>query len=208
MKGEMDARAHGAAALARAGYRKKGGSIHGKTSRGRPDKRARGGATGDDIIDRDQPDDDQGNTNASSKLARGGKVKGKTIINIDASHKGDPQAEQMARQEGMQQGAHAIAAKLAGGAPGGPPPGGGPPPPPMPPPGGMPPGAMPPGAMPPHPMMPPGGAPPMPPGAPPPHPMMPPPGAGGGNPGMMRPPGMSTGGRMRDVKGRFLGGGV
>src|SRR4051812_42963963 len=166
-----------------AAKRRAGGPIRGKAPAGRPDRRARGGATGDDIIDGRQPNDAQGNRNAASALARGGKVKGKkTVINIDASHKGDPAAEQMAHQKGMQDGARAIAAKLQG-AGGGPPPGAGGPPPggPMgPPPGGAPmapPGMAPPGP-PPGAMAPPG----------PPHPPMPPPGAGGGNPGMMRPP--------------------
>lgn len=208
MKGEMDAAERGSWMMRNAGYKKKkaGGSIHGSTGHARPDKRARGGYLPDG-----SPDDAQGNASANSARARGGHVpKGKkTVINIDASHKGDPQAEQMAHQKGMQDGAKMVAAKLQGGGGGGPPPGA----PPMgAPPGGMPmaPGGMPPGAgappgMAPHPpMMPPGGGgPPMPP-----HPMMPPPGAGGGNPGMMRPPGMSTGGRMRDGKGRFTGGSI
>lgn len=201
--------------LREAGYgKKKGGRAHGSPSKGRVDRRARGGATSDDdgpVDDADralkgmtnvgkteeQPKDDH----ADSARARGGHIKhgkhgGKTIININAGG-GDPQAaqhEQMAHQAGMQQGAQ-VGAKLAaakmagmgaGGPPGGPPPGAamGPPPGGMPPPGAGP-GGPPPGAMPPHPMMPPPGAPP---------------------PGMMP---HARGGATRDpTTGRFTGGAI
>jgi hypothetical protein len=199
MKGAMDARERGKEMLSGAGYsgaangnihtdkaaeaedararlkRARGGHIKGGESWGRPDKRARGGATSE------------------------GK---KVVINIDASPASDPQKDAMIKQQGIQQGAQMVVAKLKGAGAGGPPPGPPPGAPPMMPPGpppGMPPGGPPPG-------MGPGGPPP---GAmPPPRPPMmggPPPGAGMPPP---RPPGMSTGGRMRDGKGRFLGGSI
>ena len=204
MKGECTAAERGQRALEAAGYkkRKRGGGIHGEGVKHRPDKRARGGGLGElEEKKHDLPNDAQGNVNEASARARGGHVpkgKGKTIINIDASHKGDPEKEQMAKQEGMKAGAQMVAQKMqgAGGAPGGGAPPMPPHPPMMPPPGGMPPGAMP--------GMPPGGAPPM----PPPRPPMPPPGAGG-PPGMIPHPPMRDGGRMRNPSnGRFLGGGV
>lgn len=178
----------GAQMLKEAGYgRKKGGGVKGAAAKPRMDRRARGGS-----ITEDQPDDDQGNRNAMSKRADGGRVGkkgGQTIININAGgdDKGDDQRVQAAHQAGIQQGtqlgAQAAAAKLAGGAPGGPPPGapmGGPPRPPMAGPPGPPPGAGPGGPMPPPPGA--GGPPGMPP-----HPMMPPPGAGGPPPPGMMP---------------------
>jgi hypothetical protein len=232
MKGDLTPQERGERMAREAGYKRKaGGNIHGGGVKHRPDKRARGGGLADggkinipriaDDYPKDKPAFEGGSTGESlgrspapfkprtdadvgAGRARGGHVpKRGTTINIDASHKGDPEKEQMAKQAGMQQGAQALMAKLkgagAGGAPGGPPPGpppGMPPHPPMmPPPGGMPPGMPPPGAAPP--MMPP-------------HPPMagPPPGAGGPPPpGMMPPhPPMASGGRMRDARGRYLGG--
>lgn len=167
---------------------KGGGRIKGHGAKSRMDRRARGGS-----ITECEPDDDMGNNVKDSGRARGGHVKGKggkTVINVNAGGEGkDPQHDQQIFQAGAQQGAKAIAQKMAGaggppgGAPMGPP---HPPAPAMPPPGmgpgGPPPGAPPPGAMPPQrpPMMPPAGGMPM----------------------------HARGGALRDSKGRFLGGAV
>lgn len=154
---------------------KSGGAVHGNKSEGRPDRKARGGSTeerredeSDKLNAGHMKQGDSGEMGENEGRARGGgaEKKGKsggksghTQINIAI---GNPEKEQMAHQQGMQEGAKAIVQKLAGAGAGGPPPGaggpppGGPPPgmarPPMagPPPGGPPPGAPPPGAMMPH----------------------------------------------------------
>ena len=119
-----------------------GGKVHGSPPSGRPDRQARGGGLErEEEKVHDLPNDAQGNKEVDSRLARGGRhdaKKGKTIINIDASHKGDPEKVAMAIQQGAQRGGQAVAAKLGACADGGPPR------PPMgcPHPAGMPPGAL------------------------------------------------------------------
>ena len=157
---------------------KSGGAVHGKKAAERPDRKARGGSTEERRLDESDTlnaghmkQGESGETGENEGRARGGGAekkgkggggKGHTQINIAI---GNPEKEQMAHQQGMQEGAQvgakAVIGKLAGAGAGGPPPGagglppGGPPPgmarPPMagPPPGaGMPPGGPPPGMMP------------------------------------------------------------
>jgi hypothetical protein len=114
------------AAVAKAQGLRRGGAVKGEKGMDRPDRRARGGATG---------------------------KHGKPVVNIHINGGGqpgaqDPAAAQQAMQAGRQQGMQ-IGAKMGaqaamqhmGGGGGGPPPG-------APPPGGMPPGAPPPGGPP------------------------------------------------------------
>jgi len=178
---------------------KAGGAVDGERSKHRPDRRARGGES--EHLRKDEDDKeysghmkegDAGDSGEADGRARGGEEpkhkggggKGHHIGAVNIAI-GNPEKEQMAKQQGvqagMQIGMQKGAAMAAHGAPGGAPP---PRPPMAPPPGAMPPGAgMPPGAMPP------GAMPPRPPMAPPPGAGMPPPG--------MRPPGQKDGGEVR-----------
>ena len=192
MKGEQNARERGSKMLRESGYASPvNGNIQTDKAASAEDNRA----SKDKMFTRAGRVKGGEPSVRPDKRARGGATSEgkKIVINIDASPKGDPEKEAMIKQEGMQQGAKMVAAKLAGA-------GGGPSGAPMPPPGGPPPG-LPPGAG--GPMPPPGA------GGPPGMPMRPPmpPGMAGPPPGM-RPPGMSTGGRMRDGRGRYLGGGI
>lgn len=175
--------------------RKHGGHVGGKNADARPDRRARGGAM-NGVVSVDRRYDAAGidQPHGPEKRAAGGAMRHKTggkhaPINITIKTGGGAgaggQAEkQAAAQKGLQAGMM-IGRRMGAGAGG----------PPMPPPGGPPPGGPPMGG---------------PPGMPP-HPPMagPPPGAGAPMP--PRPPGMMASGgdvRMRDERGRFLGGAV
>lgn len=149
---------------------KTGGKVKGGAPKHRPDYRARGGGVHGPTAD--QPDDAQGNDNARSARARGGRTKGpsKVIVNVNAAPEKQP-----------------VPIPVPGRPPmAGPPPGGAMPPgaggPPMMPPGAAP-GGMPPGAM--------AGRPPMPgPGA------MPPPGVRARGGAMRDRAGRFTGGAV------------
>lgn len=189
---------------------KSGGRVHGKHSEHRPDRRRRAEGGSTEELRRDEgeheysghmkaeSDRESGETEGRARGGRHGGEHGKGKIGAVNIAIGNPEKEQMAKQQGLQAGLQAgiqkgvMAARAGAGGPppgaGGPPPGAPPPRPPMagPPGGGMPP----PGAIP-------GGA--MPPGA-------------GAPPGAMmaRPPGAKRGGeiKVREHHRRRAGGGV